>query len=95
MACELLVVAGGKWFPDQGADAGPLHWQCSLSHWATREVPVRFVIFLKIHFIMLKNFHFFLIVENFVIKILGFCHMIFFFASLDVIIEFFFFSLLI
>ena len=27
-ACELLVAAGGISFPDQGLNAGSLHWQC-------------------------------------------------------------------
>ena len=26
--------------PDQESNPGPLHWERSLSHWATREVPV-------------------------------------------------------
>ena len=25
--------------PDQKLNLGPLHWECSLSHWITREVP--------------------------------------------------------
>ena len=27
------------WFPDQGLNLGPLHWEQSLSHQTTREVP--------------------------------------------------------
>ena len=38
-AGKLLVVACGIQFPDQGWNPGPLHWECSLSHWVTREVP--------------------------------------------------------
>ena len=26
-ACELLTVACGIWFPDQGLNLGPLHWE--------------------------------------------------------------------
>ena len=26
-ACKLLVVACGIWFPDQGSNPGPLHWE--------------------------------------------------------------------
>ena len=38
-ACELLVVACGVQFPNQGLKLDPLHWERSLSHWTTREVP--------------------------------------------------------
>ena len=30
----------GIWFPDQGSNLRPLHWEHSLSHWTTREVPI-------------------------------------------------------
>ena len=26
-ACKLLVIARGIWFPDQGSNLGPLHWE--------------------------------------------------------------------
>ena len=30
----------GFYFPDQGLNPGPLHWECEvLSHWTTRESP--------------------------------------------------------
>ena len=29
-ACELLVAACGIWFPDQGWNAGSLHWKCGI-----------------------------------------------------------------
>ena len=34
----VLVVACDVWFPDQGLNPGPLHWECGVSHWTTREV---------------------------------------------------------
>ena len=30
VVCELLVVACGTWFPDQGSNPGPLHWECGV-----------------------------------------------------------------
>ena len=36
--CPVFVVACGVWFPDQGSNLGPLHWERGLSHWTTREV---------------------------------------------------------
>ena len=27
VAYKLLVVAGGNWFPHQGSNPGPLHWE--------------------------------------------------------------------
>ena len=27
MACKLLVAAYGTWFPNQGLNLGPLHWE--------------------------------------------------------------------
>ncbi|XDB51726.1 hypothetical protein ABFV05_005342 [Capra hircus] len=30
VACELLVVACGIWFPDQGLNLGPLNWECGV-----------------------------------------------------------------
>ena len=44
-----LVVACGIQFPDQGLNPGPLHWECGLSHWTTREV-------LQLHFHKSKLF---------------------------------------
>ena len=38
-ASELLVVTCGILFSDQGSNPGLLHWEHSLSHWITREVP--------------------------------------------------------
>ena len=35
----LIVAACGIQFPDQGSNLGPLHWEHSLNHWATKEVP--------------------------------------------------------
>ena len=29
-ACELLAVACAVWFPDQGLNTGPLHWECGV-----------------------------------------------------------------
>ena len=35
-----LTVACGIWFPDEGLNLGPLHWEWRLfSHWTTRQVP--------------------------------------------------------
>ena len=36
---DLLAEACRVYFPDQGLNPGPLHWDHSLSHWTTREVP--------------------------------------------------------
>ena len=37
MAWKLPVAACGIWFPDQGLNLGPLHWEHGvLSHWTTR-----------------------------------------------------------
>ena len=33
---------------DQGVGPGPLHWECSLSHWTIREVPTFSFYFAKI-----------------------------------------------
>ena len=44
VVCELLVVPCGVWFPDQGLNPDPLHWECSLSHWTTREVLILWVL---------------------------------------------------
>ena len=35
---QVFAVACGIQFPNQGSNLGPLHWECSLSHWSTREV---------------------------------------------------------
>ena len=35
-----VLAACGILLPDQGLNLGPLHWECSLSHWNTREVPL-------------------------------------------------------
>ena len=44
-ACELLVVAYGIYFLDQGLNPGLLHWRAwSLSHWTTREVPLLLIL---------------------------------------------------
>ena len=31
IACELWIVACNIWFPDQGSNPGPLHWECGVS----------------------------------------------------------------
>ena len=36
---KILVAACGIQSPEQELNKGPLHWECSLSHWTTREVP--------------------------------------------------------
>jgi len=33
-------MACGTWSPDQGLNPSPLHWEHSLSHWTTTEVPI-------------------------------------------------------
>ena len=38
-ACRLLVAASGIQFSDQESNPGLLHWERSLSHWITKEVP--------------------------------------------------------
>ena len=40
-----LVEVCGIGFPDQGLNPGPLHFEFSLSHWTTREVPIFFSFF--------------------------------------------------
>ena len=35
-----LVAPCGILFPDQGSSLGLQHWEHSLSHWTTREVPL-------------------------------------------------------
>ena len=35
---SVFITVRGIQFPDQGSNPGPLHWECSLSHWAAREV---------------------------------------------------------
>ena len=35
----ILVAAFGIQFPNQGSNLGSLHWEQSLSHWTTREIP--------------------------------------------------------
>ena len=30
VGCDLLVAACGTWFPDQGSNPGPLHWECGV-----------------------------------------------------------------
>ena len=30
VTCELSVPASGIWFPDQGLNPGPLHWECGV-----------------------------------------------------------------
>ena len=39
VACELLVVACGTWFPDPGSNLGPLHWELGVL--ASRQRPHR------------------------------------------------------
>ena len=41
MARELQDLSCSTWdlVPEQELDEGPLHWECSLSHWTPREVP--------------------------------------------------------
>ena len=34
----LLVEASRIWFPIQGLNLGPLHWERGVSHWTTGEV---------------------------------------------------------
>ena len=36
--CEPLVMVCNIWFPDQGLNPGPLHWEHRVSHWDTKEV---------------------------------------------------------
>ena len=36
--CLGFVVVCGIEFPDQGLNPGPLHWECGVSHWTTREI---------------------------------------------------------
>ena len=38
-ASKLLVVGYEIYFPDQGSNPGPLHWELSLSHWTIGKVP--------------------------------------------------------
>ena len=33
--------------PDRGLDPGPLHWERSLSRWATREAPVLIFVIIR------------------------------------------------
>ena len=35
--CGVPAVARGIYFPDEGSNPGPLHWECSLSHQIIRE----------------------------------------------------------
>ena len=39
--CGMQTLSCGIWelFPNQGSNPGPLHWEQSLSHWTTTEVP--------------------------------------------------------
>ena len=37
--CQVIAVACRIQFPHQELNLGPLHWECSLSHWTTRAVP--------------------------------------------------------
>ena len=37
--CQVLVAACGIWFPDQGLNPGPTHWELRHSHWTIREAP--------------------------------------------------------
>ena len=46
VACELLVVACGIYFPNQGLNPRPLHWGHSPSRWTTREVPICWILIL-------------------------------------------------
>ena len=40
-ACELLVTACGIWFPDQGANPGPLHWELRVLATGPLEKPLQ------------------------------------------------------
>ena len=40
VAYELLAVACEIYFPDQRLNLGCLHWECSLSHCTSREIPL-------------------------------------------------------
>ena len=46
MGTSQLWHACGIQFPDQGLNPGPLHWEHSLTHWTTREVPHVLILFL-------------------------------------------------
>ena len=65
-ARELLVVGYEIYFPDQGSNPGPLHWELSLSHWTTRKVPtsIIYVMILWTELVAVKHFMQVLIVNT-------------------------------